>query len=223
MQACVDGLHRTNIDISAHFDNTHTVVFLQLPGILMWQTFWCGLPAICDLILIDHRTHGSGALKCKSCPLFAKFNTMRHAAVLSFFLLISLVAHGQEERAGLSPGTRAVIKKMIKYNRIDSEAVGYGAERTAQYDRFIKLTGRATTEELILLTNHKNPVIRGYAFWALARQNYADLYKIFSDHQHDSESVDVLMNCTGGEMPLIGFMTWVVTPNMLDMECKKLY
>ena len=69
---------------------------------------------------------------------------------------------------------------------------------------------------------HKSPVVRGYAFWGLAKQYYKDLDNLYEQHKNDSEYVNQIEGCIGGEIPLNAFLTWVVTPNRLDLECKKL-
>jgi hypothetical protein len=147
---------------------------------------------------------------------------MRLVQLTIWILLTMHLTYAQELNTKLSHQIKSIVKDMAKYKRIDSEAVGFAGTRTKQYDRFIKLTHIATTEELVLLMDHKSPVVRGYSFWALAKLNYSDLEKIFKAHKNDTEYVDELDGCIGGKIPLIDFMTWVVTPNILDVNCKKL-
>ena len=56
---------------------------------------------------------------------------------------------------------------MAKRNMIFGRAVGFGAEETTEYKAFKKFVENASVNEIICLTKHKNPIIRGYAFWAL--------------------------------------------------------
>ena len=149
--------------------------------------------------------------------------------LIQVYLLIFLfpcIHFGQIELVEYNPKKirkeiHKIVKKIAKDDGIDSEAVGYGGERTSQYNRFIKLTKNANIEELIELTNHPNSSVRGYSFWSLAKRRHNKLEEIFIAHANDEELVFLMDGCSGGELPLIGFMGLVVTPKVLDVDCKK--
>ena len=102
----------------------------------------------------------------------------------------------------------------------DSGSLGF--DHDAQYNRFVKLTTSATDEELVLLTDHTSPAVRGYAFWALAKRKYADLKSIFVAHLDDKSPVLQKNGCMVGNESVISFMRQVVTPYMYDPDCMKL-
>ena len=147
--------------------------------------------------------------------------------ILSILLLLPITHFGQDFKLDYEPNKvrkeiRKIAKKIGKKNEIHAEAIGYGGRRTSQYDRFEKLVKKVTIEELVELMNHPKPAVRGYVFWALAKQHYEDLEEIFVAHANDEEFVYQIQGCIGGETPVIDFMRWVVMPQMLDLDCKKL-
>ena len=97
-----------------------------------------------------------------------------------------------------------------------------GFDEDRQYSLFLKLNEVASIGELVELTYHLSPAIRGYAFWALAKRNYVDLKSIFIQHLDDQEQVFQKNGCMKANESVIVFMKQVVTPYMYDQECKKL-
>lgn len=97
-----------------------------------------------------------------------------------------------------------------------------GFDQNDQFARFSQLNKIAKLEELIELTDHKSPAVRGYSFWALAKRNYSGLEDIFLNHINDTESVLQKNGCMIGKETVISFMKQVVTPYMYDPSCKKL-
>lgn len=91
-----------------------------------------------------------------------------------------------------------------------------------QYNRFLKLHQLASDDELVELTNHDSPAVRGYAFWALAKNHYPDLKNIFVDHLEDTDAVVQRNGCMVVKESVISFMKQVATPYMYDRACKKL-
>lgn len=128
-------------------------------------------------------------------------------------LTLTLSAFGQTkvDKTSISKSTNSIVKKIEKVNVVMSSAVGYEGARTAQYDNFIKLKKNATTSELIDLTNHRNPTVRCYAFWALAENHAVDLYPIILNHINDNELVETLFGCIGGIERVGDFFINVVT------------
>lgn len=115
-----------------------------------------------------------------------------------------------------------IVDSLAIVNEIHGSYVGFSGETTRQYKNFIRLSQLACPDELLLLTSHKNAVVRAYAFWALARQQYADLEQVLLDHARDEALVREVQGGMVTQVPLIDFMQWVVDPDLLDTESKKL-
>ncbi|MEL7421370.1 MAG: hypothetical protein AAFN81_00180 [Bacteroidota bacterium] len=69
---------------------------------------------------------------------------------------------------------------------------------------------------------HRSPAVRGYAFWALAKRDYQKLDEIILEYANDQQPVFFLQGCIGGEYPLIDLMSMIVSPNRVDLTCRKL-
>lgn len=121
----------------------------------------------------------------------------------------------------ISKAVRQIVKAIAEENEIHGTAVGYGGVKTPQYRRFEGLYTKAGLEELIELVEHPNPAVRAYVFWGLAKRQYEKLEAIILAHAADEQFVYQIDGCIGGEIPVIDFMCWVVTPEMIDWECKK--
>lgn len=95
-------------------------------------------------------------------------------------------------------------------------------DQDTQHANFQKLVTIASLEELIELTEHDSPAVRGYAFWGLAKKNYEELESIFINHLDDRAKVVSRNGCLVGDNTVIEFMRQVVTPYLYDQDCKKL-
>lgn len=116
----------------------------------------------------------------------------------------------------------AIVDSLARVNEIHGSYVGFSGETTRQYEHFIQLSELACPEELLLLTSHKNAVVRAYAFWSLARQQYEGLEKVLLEHARDEALVREVQGGMVTTVPVIDFMQWVVDPDLLDTESKKL-
>lgn len=107
-------------------------------------------------------------------------------------------------------------------NQIHGPYVGFSGERTQQYDRFERLTELADCGALLELSKHENAVVRGYAFWGLARKQYPKLDSVLLAHAQDESLVTEIQGGVMNRIPLIEFMLWVVHPDMMDDQSLKL-
>ena len=115
-----------------------------------------------------------------------------------------------------------LVDSMAAVNELHGPYVGFSGIVTEQYRNFGKLAETAGSEELLDLMGHANAVVRGYAFWALARAQYERLDSVLLAHARDETPVRVMQGGMVTELPLVDFMQWVVNPDLLDGDCKKL-
>jgi hypothetical protein len=116
--------------------------------------------------------------------------TMRNIA-----LVILTVYTFQVSAQKIRPEIKNLVKKIEKYNELQSEHVGIGGMTTDQYRNFEKLKNNATTEELLKLLNHKNSVVKGYTSWALADNKYPKLANIFAEFLRTGETATTQEGC----------------------------
>jgi len=134
---------------------------------------------------------------------------MKNWISIILIVLLPLISYAQT-------GELAVITAQIALDG------SLGFDENHQYNRFLKLQELASNDELVKLTDHLSPAVRGYAFWALAKNHYPDLKSIFIKHLDDQVAVIQRNGCMVGNESVISFMKQVVTPYMYDRSCKKL-
>ncbi len=98
---------------------------------------------------------------------------------------------------------------MEKGDEIDDFAIGFSGTRTKQFDQFYRLNQIARTEELVALTGHPAPTVRGYAFWALVERKYERLDDIYEAHADDKAKVLFRQGCLVNELTVVVFMCWM--------------
>ncbi|MFB9076829.1 hypothetical protein ACFFWB_05310 [Flavobacterium procerum] len=102
------------------------------------------------------------------------------------------------------------------------EFVGQAPRRPQQYENFEELKKKTSFEELRMLTDHPNGVVRCYAFWALAHNENVDLFSIVKTHLIDDATIETLFGCTGSVEKVGDVFINIVTPKYFDLNIKKL-
>lgn len=103
-----------------------------------------------------------------------------------------------------------------------SSAVYEAGIKPKQYERFEKLLENATINELVVLTDHENEVVRCYAFWGLASLDSTYIMPILKKHLDDNAIVQTQFGCLGYSQKVGDFFLEVVTPNYVDLNLYKL-
>jgi len=117
---------------------------------------------------------------------------------------------------------KKITDAMAKYNSVDSRGVGYAGQRTEQYNRYEKLKQDATDAELIALTDNSNPVVRCYAFNALANRKNPNVIPILVRHLKDTAGVNTFFGCIVSTTKVGDYFLNVFNPNPVDMDVDKL-
>ena len=146
---------------------------------------------------------------------------------LIFLLTLPIFLSGQSsaftyDPQKISKTVRQIAKDIANENEIHNAAVSVAGVKTPQYRRFEELLKKATLNELLELVEHSNPAVRGYAFWGLAKRQFAKLEAVLMAHAADEQLVYQIQGCLGGDIQVIDFMLLLVTPQMVDWDCKKL-
>lgn len=84
---------------------------------------------------------------------------------------------------------------MERENVFSDVGVGRGFNKDKQRKRFDKLKVEATDEELLALTDDPSPVLRCYAFLALADKHHPDVFAVLLRHLADKEEIEVQSGC----------------------------
>lgn len=142
------------------------------------------------------------------------------------FVLTTFVGLGCKRQcydpALISIATEKIVTAIAKENRLVDGAIGLGGERTEQFDRFEKLKNTASYDELILLTNHPNGVVRAYALWAISYKKDADIFSIVKKHLTDDEVIESQFGCVHSREVVGDLMLELATQEYPDPLTKKL-
>ncbi len=145
--------------------------------------------------------------------MLLSFRRVKNLVILSF-LVISNLAFSQDSPNinKISNKVSEIVSDIAKGNVIDSSGVGIVGTRTEQYDYFSKLVKLATSKELLILTDHPNAAVRGYAFWALSFDHSIDLFPIINKHLNDEERVGYVVGCNANASKVGDFFINIVNP-----------
>lgn len=150
---------------------------------------------------------------------------LKSTLFFSFVILllsVSCYAKTDYDESKISLQTKEIIKKIEKVNILMDEYVGEAPRKPQQYENFEQLKKNSSIEELIMLTNHPNGVVRCYSFWALASNKKVDLFSIVKNHLTDDQIIYTQFGCSGSEEKVGDFFISTVTPKYIDTEVKKL-
>lgn len=138
--------------------------------------------------------------------------------VLSFFLL----SCSGKNSTVISKETNLIVKKIEKINILMGSGVGFAGIKPEQYDNFEALQETASKEELVLLTNHSNAVVRCYSFWALGQYRNVDLFSIVKKHLSDTTTVATEFGCVLSSETTANFYVNLVNPKYENFGVRKL-
>lgn len=133
----------------------------------------------------------------------------RHAIATLFCALLALHGSAQTNyvRKNVSLKVKTIVHQLDKYDRISGALIGHAPRKPKQYELFEKLKSKASESELFELTNHPNPSVRAYGYWALVENNSPKALEVIVKNQSDTVLVYYHYGCTGRQKRLIEFMT----------------
>jgi len=143
---------------------------------------------------------------------------------IAILILSSLRVAGQPTPTNtpIRDEIKKIADAMAEDNILKSEAVGAAGVRTEQWNRYEKLKQDATDAELIALTDNTNPVIRCYAFNALASRKSPNTFPILVKHLKDTADVKTFFGCIISATKVGDYFLDVFNPNPVDLNVDKL-
>ncbi len=138
------------------------------------------------------------------------------------FILLCFSSLNLVSGQSLSPKTKRLVYKIAKYNVLTSQGVGEAGTETNQWKRYLQLKKLSTDTELISLTNHKNAVVRGYAFMALSARNYPKLVQILISHLKDTTRFLIFHGCLIHDIMVGDFFIYQLAPYRSNLNSFKL-
>ena len=117
---------------------------------------------------------------------------------LSLLLLCRLTLLCQSSDSTLDK----LVDEMAEYKRLHYERLSVEGH-SHLYKLFLKLRSLATENELLELTRHKSPVVKGYSVWALVDKASNHTKDLFLSLKTDTTYIDSRQGDLGGYDPLI--------------------
>lgn len=122
----------------------------------------------------------------------------------------------------LSDSLKPIVESLVSFNSVEDSLIGIAAKPSAVYSKFTKLLGIATDSELVQLTDHRNPSVRVYAFWGLAKRHNPVVKSLIKYHITDQAKFKHTEGCEEMENTVNNFYLDILTPNFIDVNCMKL-
>lgn len=144
--------------------------------------------------------------------------------LLTTFLISSFLACNTTQHAIHNNRTEVakIAQAIAEGGQVESETIGNAGEKSEQWERFETLCKTASRDELSTLTDHNNPVVRCYAFRALARRKDSAVFSILLAHLHDTAKVTIQSGCIVRSQIIADYLIDIVTPEYIDREAYKL-
>lgn len=133
--------------------------------------------------------------------------------LLSFALLIISCA---KDNKNFTPTTK--LENILKDKRLNKTYYEFRLEKpylevfidtTKAFKKFISNT---KIEELLMLTECEQPIVRCIAFKALVEKDYPEIKKILYRHKNDEEIVNVYSRCIELHTPVKSYMLELLRP-----------
>ncbi len=145
--------------------------------------------------------------------------------IILLLISISIGCKGQNDKAmswSSIPELKQIVSEIEKWNRVESPFIGHASMSSIQWKKFEQLMKIATEEQLIGLTDHKNSVVRCYAFQALAARNSSKVFKVLLNHLRDTPHVETQRNDLVANYFVGDYLIEAVTPNLFPTDIYKL-
>lgn len=91
-----------------------------------------------------------------------------------------------------------VVTDIVKVNIIQDETIGFG-EKSENFTNYELLKSKASINDLLMLTNHKNSTVNGYSVFALIDKKYDKIPEIYSHFLDNDKKVETHKGCIVGE------------------------
>jgi len=137
-------------------------------------------------------------------------------------MLFFIISCSGKKITKVSDETNLIVKKIEQINVLMGSAVGYGGNKPEQYENFEALKKTASKEELLLLTNHSNAVVRCYSFWALGNYKNFDLFSLVKNHINDNAIVKTQFGCLISREKVGDFFINLINPKNKNSEIRQL-
>jgi len=97
--------------------------------------------------------------------------------------------------AAMAQDVKGIVQKIRKINEVQYQHVGFAGSESEGYKHYVSLRDKATTAQLVALTNDTNAAVACYAGWALVDKYYTDLPGILYTFLNGKRMVTTFSGC----------------------------
>jgi hypothetical protein len=112
----------------------------------------------------------------------------RHLPLIVLIIGIAIAASASADTV-ISKDVQEIVQKIAGFGRMNTSNATVTFKPSPESMNIQQLRKKATTEELRILTDNPNPVIRCCAFWALTRDSAEGIFELVVRHIQDTASV----------------------------------
>ena len=128
---------------------------------------------------------------------------MNLSAIVRVFIIHLTFITASFGQTAMNDQVTKIVNEIATTNRYDeSYTIGIGGIISTQYQLFQQLAQLATPQQLVDLINHKNAVVRLYAYQALRRKKVKISEGIMTDFANDRTLITVLRGCIMEQQPV---------------------
>jgi len=128
----------------------------------------------------------------------------------------------QSNKDTLPEELQTLVEEMAKENILSNQFMGKTQTESVQFTRFRRMQELASEAELLQIAEYPHPVVRCYAFWALAKIQYKSLDELAKAHAEDTEVIQSVAGCSFEEITVIDFMLFLSDNRDFDPDTKQL-
>jgi hypothetical protein len=143
---------------------------------------------------------------------------MKIKSIFAFIFLSLIMSFCRKDSKKKTLKKRHTLTKEVQ-NAVDSLSLidEIRLRGTKRFDDLLKV---AADEDLLFLTNNKNPNIRCYAFNGLAANKYPGLREVFFEHLLDTSVIQTRYECTGERTTVMNYMLHYFHPKNIGVKDK---
>ena len=128
---------------------------------------------------------------------------MNLSAIVRVFIIHLTFITASFGQTAMNDQVTKIVNEIATTNRYDeSYTIGIGGIISTQYQLFQQLAQLATPQQLVDLINHKNAVVRLYAYQALRRKKVKISEGIMTDFANDRTLITVMRGCIMEQQPV---------------------
>lgn len=150
---------------------------------------------------------------CKG--LGGKHNHKPHYEMNKIYLITLFLVLGA---CNSSLNSEEIVHLIAREKTLECESISIAGEPSKLYKKFESLKRKSTKEELIQLIEHENPVVVGYASYAILDKKYLSVSSLIELLPNGNQTVETMCGCILSQQDLIDLVYSRYWEKLIDYE-----